>query len=260
MNKDIRSAALRMLTRANALGLTTKSGTEVVVDLMEELLAASQGYRNVHAYRAALAKQEVASPDAAEVPGQLDIAVAAGQDCWLTMGAFVVHPNLTDEGIVVDVFATGAVDESIASTWATQEDAEVALGEAAGIDPDEAEDYIAAKTEHGFAVPAVRWALLQEFIALRQAEPKHPESALIIRDVLDSLGYEFMRDTATDSKWTWSAPTDDSEERFDAEDEAVAHAWRDACTQAMAVHKLAPTDWDALALEEQQRLMLALQD
>lgn len=259
MNKDIRSAALRMLTRANALGLTTKSGTDVVVDLMEELLAASQGYRNVHAYRAALAKQEAASPAGDQVPGQLGIAVAAGQDCWVTMGAFVVHPNLTDEGIVVDVFAAGAVDESIASTWATQDDAEVALGEAAGIDPDEAEDYIAAKTEHGFAVPAVRWALLQEFIALRQAEPK-PESALIIRDVLDSLGYEFMQDTATDSKWTWSAPTDDSEERFDAEDEAVAHAWSDACTQAMAVHKLAPTDWDALALEEQQRLMLALQD
>lgn len=251
MNKDIRSAALRMLTRANALGLTTKSGTDVVVDLMEELLAASEGYRNVHAYRAALAKQEAAAPNANQVPGQLDITVAAGQDCWLTMGAFVVHPNLTDEGIVVDVFATGAVVESIASTWATQEDAEVALGEAAGIDPDKAEEYIAAKTERGLASPAERWALLQEVIALYQAE---------IRDVLDSLGYEFIQDASTDSKWTWSAPTDESEERFDAEADAVAHAWRDACTQAMAVHKLAPTDWDALALEEQQRLMLALQD
>jgi hypothetical protein len=255
MTKELRSAALRMLTRANALGLTTKSGTDVVVDLMEELLAASQGYRNVHAYRAALAKQ---APE--DTSGQLDVMVPAGRDCWVTMGAFTVHPNLTDEGIVVDVFATGAITESIASTYAMHEDAEVALGEAAGIDPDEADDWMEARTKYpGQVVPAERWELLQQFIALRQAAPATPEPARLIRDVLDSLGYEFTRETA-DSKWTWVAPTDEAEERFDDEAAAVAHAWRDACSQAMAVHAMAQTDWDALPFAEQQRLMLALQD
>lgn len=262
MNKEIRSAALRMLTRANALGLTTKSGTDVVVDLMEELLAASQGYRNVHAYRAALAKQETAAPDAAQVPGQLDIAVAAGQDCWLTMGAFVVHPSLTDEGIVVDVFAKGVVSESIASTWAMQADAEQALSEQEVIDFDDVEEALLRNYGRPFqeASLAERWETLEQLVASRKGQQHLSELLLQWRDVLDSLGYEFSQDAAAGDKWYWAAPTDESEERFETEDEAVAQAWRDACTQAMAVHKLAPTDWDALPFAEQQRLMLALQD
>mgnify|MGYP005750692259 CR=1 FL=1 len=135
MNKDVRRMAQRMLRRAQELGLLTKEGKPLVVDLMEELVAAGEGYRNAHAYRDALSRREPPSlvlehPDEAGS----DFKLVHGRGCWLTMGPFSVHPYLTDEGVVVDVYAKGAEDETIASTWAHNNDAEDAYCDWTGID------------------------------------------------------------------------------------------------------------------------------
>jgi hypothetical protein len=52
--KNEQRAASRMLKRAQALGLLSRDGTPLVVDQMEELLAAAAGFRNRHAWRASL--------------------------------------------------------------------------------------------------------------------------------------------------------------------------------------------------------------
>jgi hypothetical protein len=253
MNKEFRRAAERMLSRATALGLTTKSGTPAVVDLMEELLAASQGYRNAHAARAALAKQ---------APKEVNLSLQAGQDCWLTLGAFVVHPNLTDEGIVVDVFAKGALDETIASTWAMQDDAEAALCEQECVDIDDVADW--TRDTHRVNLDgcslAERWLWLERFIEAHRI--RSHQAALLIqwRDLLESLGYEFVQDDTKPDTWFWHSPSDEAEERFATADEAVAAAWRDACQQAMAAHGLTPQQWDARSFAEHKDLLTGLFD
>jgi hypothetical protein len=258
MNKEIRSAASRMLARATALGLTTKNGSDVVVDLMEELLAASHGYRNAHAYRAAVAKTAPPALDVAAT-GELNVTVEQGQDCWVSIGAFVVHPKLTDEGVVVDVYAKGATDDTIASTWAMQEDAEAALCDQAGVDSDDAEEWVHANSARpGYALPAERWALLEKYVANQAEGAGLTEPTTEYRNLLWNLGYEFIQHFATDNKWTWSAPTDDNEERFDEEMEAVAHAWRDACSQFSAACSMTLAEWEALTFDEQKRLIQGL--
>lgn len=263
MNKEFRRAAERMLARATALGLTTKTGAPAVVDLMEELLAASQGYRNAHAARAALAKQDTPETAASSSLKERHLTLAPGQDCWLTLGAFVVHPNLTDEGIVVDVYAKGATDETIASTWAMQDDAEAALCEQECIDLDDVADWASQQGQANFdsCSLAERWALLEQFV---QSQQHHHRLAGLLTDwkeVLEELGYEFTQEMArAGDNWRWTAPTDASEDWFASEDEAIAAAWRDACAQAMAVHQMAAADWDALPFQEHARLLRALMD
>ena len=75
--KEEQRAAMRMLKRAQALGLVTKSGTPVVVDQMEELLAAAAGFRNRHAWRASLKEARYpVEPDIEQVK-QLKLEVLA---------------------------------------------------------------------------------------------------------------------------------------------------------------------------------------
>lgn len=260
MNKEFRSAAARMLTRAQALGLTTKSGNDVVVDLMEELLAASQGFRNAHACRAALDKQATA-PDTSGSPSELHVTVQPGQDCWIAIGPYKVHPNLTDEGISVDVYADGADHESIASTWALQSDAEEALCEQLDLDIDDVSDWAHQQGCEDFdgCSLAERWSWLQRFIEMNKDHPAPKLSQW--RDVLDSLGYEFEQDPErAGNTWRWLAPTDESETWFASEDDAVGHAWRDVCTQVMAARELTPAQWTAMPFEEHARLLRALMD
>jgi hypothetical protein len=60
--KNEQHAAERMLKRARALGLISRTGAPVVVDQMEELIAAAAGFRNRHAWRASL-QADVKQPE-----------------------------------------------------------------------------------------------------------------------------------------------------------------------------------------------------
>lgn len=156
MKNSLTPQARRMLRRAQELGLKSADGSPLVLDQMTELLAAAEGFRNVHAYVAALARRDSPALEQ-ECPEEsnCDYRLVQGKGCWLTMGAFSVHPYLTDEGVVVDVYAKGAEDGSIASTWAMTQDAEAALCEWADVDIED----VAA------------WALTQGVSAFDALEP-----------------------------------------------------------------------------------------
>jgi hypothetical protein len=64
--KNEQRAASRMLKRAQSLGLLSRDGTPLVVDQMEELLAAAAGFRNRHAWRASLSNCETQTGAEAE--------------------------------------------------------------------------------------------------------------------------------------------------------------------------------------------------
>lgn len=151
MLKQLNKTARKMLARAIQLGLTGKNGSPLVADLMEELIAAAEGYRNAHAYRAALATREAPAlvqehPDEANN----DYLLIEGKGCWITMGQYGVHPYLTDDGIVVDVHANGAEFESIATTWAHDSDAEDALCESEAIDIDDVSEWVGLHYKRNF--------------------------------------------------------------------------------------------------------------
>lgn len=174
MDKEITRSAQRMLARAKELGVQANSGNPLVIDLMEELLAASQGYRNRHTWRAAMAKREPAAL-VQEHPDECgnDFKLVHGKGCWLTMGQFSVHPYLTDEGVVVDVYAKGAEDGSIASTWAHDNDAEAALCEWEEIDPEEARAWALKQRASKFdELPAAqRYEWLRKYAQSRKVTP-----------------------------------------------------------------------------------------
>lgn len=119
-NKEAHKAAKKMLRRAQELGLSATDGKELSVDTMVELLAAASGHRNRHAWldeqdklEAPALKQECPKESGS------DYELVSGRGVWLTMGAFSVHPYLTDEGVVVDVYALKSEDmESLSSTYA----------------------------------------------------------------------------------------------------------------------------------------------
>lgn len=146
MKISLTPQARRMLRRAQELGLKSADGSPLVLDQMSELLAAAEGFRNVHAYAAALARRDPPALEQ-ECPEEsnCDYRLVQGKGCWLTMGAFSVHPYLTDEGVVVDVYAKGAEDSSIASTWAMTQDAEAALCDWADVSVEEVEAWAATQ-------------------------------------------------------------------------------------------------------------------
>lgn len=128
MNNDLNRRAKKMLTRANALGLVSKAGSALAVDVMEELVAAAEGYRNAHAYRAALKDREPPALEQ-EYPDEAgnDYKLVLGTGCWIAMGKFSVHPYLTRDGIVVDIHPRGASQKDLATVTASTEAAEEAL-------------------------------------------------------------------------------------------------------------------------------------
>lgn len=119
-NKEAFKAAKKMLRRAQELGLTAGDGKQLSLDTMVELLAAASGHRNRHSWCAELDKLEAPALKQ-ECPKEsgADYALVNGRGVWLTMGAFSVHPYLTDEGVVVDVYALKSEDmESLSSSYA----------------------------------------------------------------------------------------------------------------------------------------------
>ena len=228
MKKEMRRAATRMLARATELGLTTKDGKPVVIDLMEELLAAKEGFRNAHAYRVALDKREapVLVQECPDESGS-DFCLVSGRGFWATMGLFSVHPYLTDEGIVIDVYGKKAEgEESIASTYAFTADAEEAIAASRG-------GTDAAPSGAG-------------------------ESGRRKKHVLEELGYDIKSDTDQPGLWVWTAPTDSCDSSFGSEEEAVEAAWRDASNQAKAVHQITDDEWTSLPFDKQRELLLSL--
>lgn len=261
MNKELRRAAQRMLERARSLGLTTREGQPVVIDLMEELLAAGQGFRNAHAWRAALARREPPAlvqenPDEAGS----DFKLVRGRGCWISMGAFSVHPYLTDEGVVVDIYAKSAEDESLASTYAFDSDAEAAFCEHHGMDLNEALEWAQGSTgsalESASSSQRMKW--LRRYVEHRRQHAAPTQCWSARQEVLEELGYEVSEDPDQPGLWQWSAPTDGCDASFDSQADAVRDAWRDASQQACAVEGLSTQQWDALSFEQQCQKLRAL--
>ena len=166
MNKTLIRQAQLMQARAEQLGLP------VVVDQIFELMAAAEGFRNAHAWRAALDKREPAAL-VQECPDESgsDYKLVNGRGIWLSIGAFSVHPYLTDEGVVVDVYARGCEDgDAAASTWALTTDAEDAMLEHAEIDADTVAAWAQAQKSQDFhdATADRRCALIREFVQRAQ--------------------------------------------------------------------------------------------
>lgn len=257
--KEFRRTAEKMHARALALGLTTKSGSPVVIDLMEELLAANMGFRNAHAARAHLSKGGPMEPPALEQENPhesgSDYVLVNGRSCWLTMGVFSVNPYLTDEGIVVDVFANGAESEAIGSTWALFSDAEEELVSDLDIDVDEAEAWARSQgCKHFDALPSTeRTNWLWKF-----SEAKSAEALQAREDALTDIGYTIQEDSDQPGLWVWMAPTDGCDSSFSSRAEAVRAAWTDASEQAMRLHSLSNEDWAALSSKDQLTLVKGL--
>jgi len=191
--KNLTSDAQKMLKRAQALGLQPKDGKPLVLDHVYELIAAANGYRNQHAYRAALANREPAfleqeNPDEAGS----DYRLVSGRGCWISMGAFSVHPYLTDEGVVVDVYPHKAEFDCIASTYAFTTDAEGAYCEHEEIEMDEALSWAAAQGVTNWAEQeqAVRMEWLRRFVqSVQSSDNPAPQGDIKLSSDPDSLLY-----------------------------------------------------------------------
>lgn len=183
MTKELRKSALRMLARANSLGLVSKTGAPLVVDQIEELIAADHGYRNVHAYKAALASRETPAlvqehPDEA---GN-DYKLIAGKGVWVKMGRFSVHPYLTDTGVVVDIHTAFAQDEILDTASASDLDLEDALLEHHGLDKpsklEEFEAWLETTEDKNYDDETLqsRLALIEKFAAMQNSSIAGPSS------------------------------------------------------------------------------------
>lgn len=190
----------KMLKRAEALGLTAKKGTPLTLDHMHELLAALHGFRNAHAYRKSLKEREPAALEQ-ENPAEAgnDYKLVNGRGCWITMGAFSVHPYLTDEGVVVDVYPLKAEIDSIATTYAFNADAEAAYCEHEGIDFEEAQAWAATQglCDWNQEEPASRMQWLHRFAESRRltiaSESQRPPQLLPYRVMLrEEAGDKFQ--------------------------------------------------------------------
>lgn len=161
MNKDQSKSANRIQNRAHQLGF------EMTKDQALELLAAANGFRNRHAWQAHLRTSERPAL-VQEHPHESnnDYLLVEGKGCWISMAGFSVHPYLTDEGVVVDVYAKGAEDESLASTWAEHREAELQLLEWHGLDVQKAEEWAEKKSKKDFSsLPAEqRFNLLEQYV------------------------------------------------------------------------------------------------
>lgn len=258
MSKEMKRAAQRMLARAAELGLVTKDGKPVVVDLMEELLAASAGHRNAHTYRSHLARCEPAAleqehPD--EAP--CDYKLVNGRGCWISMGAFSVHPYLTDEGVVVDVYAKGAENDSIASTYAFDTDALESYCEDQDIDFDEAVQWACGMGAGNFPAlsAAEQLAWLQRYAQSLSQAARHAEQRAQWKAALQEVGYRFEQAGDQPGRWVWLKEKDACESSFESEAEAIADAWRFASDRAMRMFLLIEQKWDQMTFDEQRDLL-----
>ncbi len=252
-----------MLNRAQQLGLVSSSGKPLVIDQIEELEAARLGFRNRHACRKALARQgePALKLNTDDTSGAAYTMTPEAKECWITMGGFNVHLYFTDEGMVSDVFASGAEADSIASTYAFNSDVEDALAEEFGLDLDDVAEWVGLHYGRNFdtePVAARRDWIQRYHEAATEAQLVEENSQLA---ALEEVGYcirfQFSSPSSTGG-WVWEAPSAESETAFHTEDLAIENAWEDAVSQVKAIHELSDESWAALSWEEQRRLVLTL--
>jgi hypothetical protein len=80
------------------------------------------------------------------------------------------------------------------------------------------------------------------------------------QDALERIGYDVQRSRSAPGRFIWVAPTGQSEEDFEAPDAAWLHAWKDAASQAQAIHRVTADDWAQLSQVEQTELVVLLGD
>lgn len=255
--------AQRMLARATALGLQGKLGQPVVIDQMEELEAARQGFRSNRAARAVLKSRKAAvlTLDSTAEAGNVFNLDESATDVWIQMAGFNVHLNLTAEGIVADVFALGAENESIGSTYAFNSDAEQALADELNVDYDDLCEWVGLhyKRVYHTETPAKRREWIQRYHETQMEANQTAANPQL--DALEDIGYGLRFQFSTPSQdggWVWEAPSDQSEGVFSSEEEALDAAWQDAATQVKSIQQLSDEAWAQLSLEEQCRLVRLL--
>lgn len=135
MKSNLRKDALRMLARANELGLVTKSGTPLAVDQLEELLAAKAGYRNAHAYKAALESREAPALEQ-ELPDESgsDYKLVSGTGVWIRMNQYLVHAFVREDDLSVSVYPGDAGQNEVKDLYVHDWEVEAELLKAAEID------------------------------------------------------------------------------------------------------------------------------
>ncbi len=153
MHKNLQAVekrAQRLVQRTNALGFA-RDGKSMVIDQARELIAAEDGYRNWHAYRAALATATLATEGALvrENPDdQEDLNSYRLQDnhrgCWVKIGPFVAHlyRPFGDEGVILDLHISGHEDNTLSSAYCSYSDGEGELCSDLEIDIDDVAEWV----------------------------------------------------------------------------------------------------------------------
>lgn len=82
-----------------------------------------------------------------------------------------------------------------------------------------------------------------------------------VKSFLETAGYEFAEDSDQPGMWIWKAPTENCDQSFATQLDAVNDAWKDMSGITMALNNLSDEDWDALSMEKKISLMKeALED
>ena len=222
MKKEQRKVAQRVLARANELGLKSANGSALEIGQIEELLAAQAGYRNRHAHQAALRSCE-APALVQENPQEAnnDYKLVSGKGVWIQMGAFSVHPYLTDEGVVVDVYAGGAEMDSITSTYAFDSDAEEQVLEYFGLELEEVEEWAAEHKKSLETIDTAAWLAWIRECAESRNPAEAPATLPATKDLeeqLNAAGYQVLpRDPKVNPAFTgaWMVVDVEDEDGFE---------------------------------------------
>lgn len=250
----------RMLARATKLGLVGRKGNPVTIDQICELEAARRGLRNSHVMRAADAGTR---PVLTPITNEEFVLQEGASEMWVQMGGFKVHLQLTGEGMVADIFADGAENNSIGSTYAFFTDSEDALVEELGIDLDDVAEWVGQHYRHNFDAesPAKRREWIERYRATMEEAKEVMANPTL--DLLEEIGYSVVFQLSTDTVkggWCWVAPSDASAETFASEADAITEAWQDIAGQTMAVHNLSSEQWDSLGFARQAVLIREMFD
>jgi hypothetical protein len=142
---------------------------------------------------------------------------AKPHSAWIGVDNISVSVTRTDEGVCVDLYAKGFENKSLAGTSLFFHEAQ-----------EETDD--------------------QQF---GQAHAGSPAEEPLCREVIDDVGYEIVELADRPGRFTWVAPTDDSDTTFGSQQEAFDNAWKNACQQTVAILDMSIDKFLKLSREEQ---------
>jgi hypothetical protein len=173
---------------------------------------------------------------------------------WIKVDGFSVYLKRTDEGVVVDVFAHRAENESIASTYAFSTDAESTLCDYNQVDVDLVSEWVGIHYHRNFdgETASARHDWILRYIESHKDEvvaKTFAEEMLELAQVGDLI---FM----TDGTATYIYENDGR--IFNSPEEAESEVLADVVSQVMGFNNLSSEAWDVLSKEQKLALNLPM--